>query len=90
VVKIPIRKSDDAEPKGKYEKMEQQLTQFLLQEKVNKSIMLTMEYELKEVGDDAIYFYKGKEDNRMQIMELFKSGLKGSKMIKSVSLNRIK
>jgi len=85
VVKIPIRKSDDAEPKGKYEKMEQQLTQFLLQEKVNKSIMLTMEYELKEVGDDAIYFYKGKEDNRMQIMELFKSGLKGSKMIKSVS-----
>jgi hypothetical protein len=82
VVKIPIRKSDDAEPKGKYEKMEQQLTQFLLQEKVNKSIMLTMEYELKDVGDDAIYFYKGKEDNRMQIMELFKSGLKGSKMIK--------
>jgi hypothetical protein len=88
VVKIPIRKSDDAEPKGKYEKMEQQLTQFLLQEKVNKSIMLTMEYELKDVGDDAIYFYKGKEDNRMQIMELFKSGLKGSKMIKSVSFKQ--
>ena len=83
VVKIPIRKSSDAEPKGKYEKMEQQLTQFLLQEKVNKSLMLVMEYELKEVGEDAIYFYKGKEDNRMQIMELFKSGLKGSKISKS-------
>ena len=84
VVKIPIRKSSDAEPKGKYEKMEQQLTQFLLQEKVNKSLMLIMEYELKEVGEDAIYFYKGKEDNRMQIMELFKSGLKGSKISKYV------